>query len=355
MENINQYDDLLNVSTLPDLKITLNASLKHLNTFGFDAHADFLIEVGSVSALQKALNSHFFKSKSLLSIGKGSNLLFVKDFHGIVLHSDIQFIKILKSVDNQIWIETGSGVDWDDFVAYCVKQTWGGIENLSHIPGEIGAAAVQNIGAYGIEVADLIESVNTIEIETGINRTFLNAECKYGYRNSIFKTELKGKYFVTSVIFKLNTAPTFNLTYQHLENEVLKTGEINLENIRKTIISIRQNKLPDPKVMGNAGSFFMNPIISIQHLKKIQTNYPDIPNYLLPNEKVKIPAAWLIEQCGWKGKQIGHVAVYEKQPLVLINLGEAHPAEIIHLAEQIQLSVNEKFDIMLNPEVNYIE
>jgi UDP-N-acetylmuramate dehydrogenase len=355
MENLNQSDDLLEISNLPDLKIISNASLRHLNTFGFDAHADFLVKVGSVSALQKALNSRFFKSKSLLSIGKGSNLLFVKDFQGIVLHSAIQFIKVLKSVDNQIWVEAGSGVDWDDFVAYCVKQAWCGVENLSFIPGEIGAAAVQNIGAYGMEVGDVIESVTAIEIETGIVRTFLNAECKYGYRNSIFKTDLKGKYFVTSVIFKLNTASVFNLTYQHLENEVLKTGEINLANIRKTIISIRQDKLPDPNVVGNAGSFFMNPVISTLHFEEIQTNFPEIPNYRLPNEEVKIPAAWLIEQCGWKGKKIGHVAVYEKQPLVLLNLGEALPIDIIHLAQQIQLSVNEKFGIKLNLEVNYIE
>jgi len=235
-----------------------------------------------------------------------------------------------------------------------VDNGLGGVENLSLIPGEVGASAVQNIGAYGVEVQDVIEKVNTLDLETTDFRTFSNEECRYGYRESVFKNELKGKYIITSVVFRLNKIPEYKLNYQHLEEEVLKNGPVNLQNIRKTIISIRESKLPDPKVSGNAGSFFMNPVITKDLFNTLLERYPQIPHYNVSETAEKIPAAWLIDQCGWKGKHIGNAGVHAKQALVLVNLGGATGSEIVYLAEQIQLSVKAKFGIDLKAEVNYI-
>ena len=230
----------------------------------------------------------------------------------------------------------------------------GGVENLSLIPGETGASAVQNIGAYGVEVREVIVEVNAVEVETAVFRTFSNDECQYGYRDSIFKNELKGNYIITTILFRLQKKPAFRLHYQHLEEEVLKTGVINLQNIRKTIIQIRESKLPDPGKTGNAGSFFMNPLISKDHFHSLQLLYPQMPHYFDSEQKEKIPAAWLIDQCGWKGKRIGNAGVHDKQALVIVNLGGATGQEIAYLANQIQLSVKEKFGIDLKPEVNFI-
>ena len=336
------------------MTITQHASLLNYNTFGVESIADYLIEYNSAADLQEVLKLDLIKSNKIIHIGRGSNLLFLNNFKGVVIHSAIHNISIIQENDEFVWIEAGSSVVWDDFVAFCVKNGWGGIENLSLIPGEIGAAAVQNIGAYGMEVCDVIEVVNAVEIETSELRNFNSAECKYGYRNSIFKNELKGKYIITSVLFKLRKTPEFKLGYHHLEHEVIKHGEITLKNIRKTIISIRESKLPDPKITGNAGSFFMNPIISKEKFNSLQQHYPQIPHYFVSDTEEKIPAGWLIEQCGWKGKHVGNVGVHDKQALVLVNLGGASGSEIVHLAEQIQQSVNETFGIELKPEVNYI-
>ncbi|MEI8086765.1 MAG: UDP-N-acetylmuramate dehydrogenase [Paludibacter sp.] len=331
-----------------------NISILANNTFGIDVKADYFIEYDSVEDLQTVLQSEIVKSNKILHIGGGSNLLFLSDFEGVILHSAICTIKKINESDKSIYLEVGSGVVWDDFVAYCVENGWGGVENLSLIPGEVGASAVQNIGAYGVEVQDVIESVNVVEIDTANSQSFSVDNCKYGYRESIFKKEYKGKYIITSVVFKLDKLPVFKLNYQHLEEEVLKSGEVNLQNIRNTIISIRESKLPDIKLLGNAGSFFMNPVISKEHFLSLQQNYPNIPHYYVSETEEKVPAGWLIDQCGWKGKQIGNAAVHDKQALVLVNKGEATGAEIVYLAEQIQSSVNERFGIELHAEVNYI-
>jgi UDP-N-acetylmuramate dehydrogenase len=331
-----------------------NASLLPFNTFGIDAKADFIIEYNSVPELQEALQTEMVKSNRLLHVGSGSNLLFMHDFKGVVLHSLIKSIERIQEDADAVYLKVGSGVVWDDFVAYCVESAWGGVENLSLIPGEVGAAAVQNIGAYGVEVQYVIVEVNTVEIESVAVRTFSKEECHYGYRESIFKNELKDKYIVTSVVFRLDKQPVFKINYQQLEAEVLKNGSIDLLSIRKTIIAIRESKLPQPKVYGNAGSFFMNPVISKQSFFGLQDRYPQIPHYFVSEIEEKVPAGWLIEQCGWKGKQIGNAAVHDKQALVLVNRGGATGTEIIFLAEQIQASVKEKFGIELKPEVNYI-
>jgi len=331
-----------------------NISLLSYNTFGIDAKADYFIEYSSVEELQTALKSEIVKSNRLLHIGGGSNLLFMKDFKGVILHSAINFIKKVSEDTDTVMLEAGAVVDWDDFVAYTVENGWGGVENLSLIPGEVGASAVQNIGAYGVEVQDVIIEVNAVEIETGESKIFSVEDCQYGYRESIFKKELKGKYIITSVVFKLQKQAQFKLNYQHLEAEVLKNGDINLQNIRQTIIAVRESKLPDPKIFGNAGSFFMNPVISKAHFNELLAQYPQMPHYFVSETEEKVPAGWLIDQCGWKGKQIGNAGVHDKQALVLVNKGGATGAEIVYLAEQIQASVKSRFGIELRAEVNYI-
>lgn len=329
-------------------------SLLSYNTFGIDAKADYFVEYDSIADLQAVLQMDIVKQNRILHIGSGSNLLFLKDFEGVVLHSAIKNITGTHEDVDSTYLEVGSGVVWDDLVAYCVLNGLGGIENLSLIPGEVGASAVQNIGAYGVEVQDIILEVNAVEIETATVRTFSNEECHYGYRSSIFKNELKGKYIITSVLFRLDKKPKFKLNYQHLEEEVLKCGDVNLQTIRQTIIAVRESKLPDPKVLGNAGSFFMNPIIAKTLFVSLQEKYPNIPHYVVSETEEKVPAGWLIDQCGWKGKQIGRAGVHNKQALVLVNLGGATGAEIVYLAEQIQASVKDTFGIELKPEVNYI-
>jgi UDP-N-acetylmuramate dehydrogenase len=334
--------------------IKQNISLLSYNTFGIDVKANYFAEYESIVELHEILNSETVKLNNILHIGGGSNLLFLNDFKGLILHSKIKSIKVIREDEDFVIMEVGSGVVWDDFVAYCVTNGYGGVENLSLIPGEVGASAVQNIGAYGVEVQDLILEVKALEIESAQTRTFQVEECNYGYRISIFKNELKGKYIITSVVFKLSKKPAFKLNYQLLEEEVLKNGEITLQNIRKTIIAIRESKLPDTKLLGNAGSFFMNPVISKSKFIDLQVLYPNIPHYFVTENEEKLPAGWLIDQCGWKGKSIGNAAVHDKQALVLINKGDATGAEIVQLASEIQKSVKEKFGIELQTEVNYI-
>jgi UDP-N-acetylmuramate dehydrogenase len=334
--------------------IKQDISLLPYNTFGIDAKADYFVEYCSIEDLQTALLSEIVKLNKIFHIGGGSNLLFLNDYKGVILHSAIKFIEIINEDTDYVFIKVGSGIVWDDFVMYAVENGWCGIENLSLIPGEVGAAAVQNIGAYGVEVQDSIVKVNAVEISTALQKTFSVADCNYGYRESIFKNELNTKYIITSVEFRLKKKPIFKLNYQHLEEEVLKSGEVNLKNIRSTIIDIRKSKLPDTNVFGNAGSFFMNPVITKELFNELQNQYPQIPHYFVSDAEEKVPAGWLIDQCGWKGKQLGNAAVHDKQALVLINKGGAKGQEIVYLAQQIQASVKSKFGIELHAEVNYI-
>jgi len=331
-----------------------NFSMLNYNTFGIDARATWFIEYDSKEELKHALGLEFVKSSRCLHIGGGSNLLFLKDFDGVILHSNIQGIAKVEEDEQSVTVEVGAGVVWDDFVDVAVQNGWGGVENLSLIPGETGASAVQNIGAYGVEVKDVIVQVKTVETETGIENIFSNEECRYGYRDSIFKNELRNKIIVTSVVFRLDKQPVYKLDYQHLEDEVKRHGAISLHNIRSTIIAVRQSKLPDPKENGNAGSFFMNPVVPKLHFEKLKVTYPEMPHYYISDTEEKIPAAWLIDRCGWKGRQIGNAGVHDKQALVLVNKGGATGEEIVNLASEIQKSVKEKFGVELKPEVNYI-
>ncbi len=327
-----------------------NCSLADRNTFGMDVRADSLIDWASTDELKNALLDI---SKPILMIGGGSNLLFMGDFKGTVLHSTISSIEIIASTDKDVHVKVGAGVVWDDFVAWCSINGFWGVENLSAIPGEVGASAVQNIGAYGVEAKDVIDTVQTICLADGSERDFSNKECNYAYRQSIFKNELKGQYAVAYVIYTLSKVPQPRLGYGALEQEVERLGGPTLANIRQAVISIRESKLPDPKVLGNAGSFFMNPVISEQEFNIIRSNYPDVPSYPAPGG-VKVPAGWLIEKSGWKGRSLGPAAVYDKQALVLVNKGGATGADVKRLADTIIEDVKQKFGITLSTEVNYI-
>ena len=328
-----------------------NCSLADRNTFGMDVRADSLIDWASTDELKNVLHDI---EKPVLMIGGGSNLLFMGDFRGTVLHSTITSIEVIGSDSDHVHVSVGAGVIWDDFVAWCsINGDWG-VENLSAIPGEVGASAVQNIGAYGVEAKDVIDTVQTICLADGSERDFTNAQCRYAYRQSIFKNELKGQYAVTYVIFTLSKVAQPKLGYGAIAQEVERLGGPTLENIRKAVIAIRESKLPDPKLLGNAGSFFMNPVISEREFNIIRSNYPDVPSYPAPDGMVKVPAGWLIEKTGWKGRSLGPAAVYEKQALVLVNKGGATGADIKRLADTIIEDVKQKFGITLTTEVNYI-
>ena len=337
------------------MNIQKDYSLLPHNTFGMDVKASVFIEYASVEELKDILRQYPLADGSWLHIGGGSNLLFTGDYPGVILHSAIRGYEIVNENSEEVIVRAGAGEVWDDFVAYTVDKGWYGAENLSLIPGEVGASAVQNIGAYGVEAKDLIVKVDTLEVETGKERVFGNEECGYAYRESVFKHALKGKYIVTHVTYRLFKKPSYRLDYGNVRAELEKRGcELTLENVRCTIIDIRESKLPDPKVQGNAGSFFMNPIVPRPLFEELQGKYPSMPFYEVDAERVKIPAAWMIDQCGWKGKQLGHAGVHNKQALVLVNCGGATGQEIIALSEEIQRSVFDKFGVRISPEVNFI-
>jgi len=333
------------------MTIRENCSLKDHNTFGMDVKADRMVDWSTPDELKGILAD---LERPVLMIGGGSNLLFMSDFKGTVLHSSVTTIDILGITNDHVHIRVGSGVVWDDFVAWCAVNGYWGVENLSAIPGEVGASAVQNIGAYGVEAKDVIDTVQTICLTDGSERDFSNAGCRYGYRQSIFKNELKGQYAVAYVIFTLSRKPQPRLGYGALEQEVERLGGPSLENIRQAVISIRDSKLPDPNVLGNAGSFFMNPVITEQDFNIIRSSYPDVPSYPAAGGLIKVPAGWLIEKTGWKGRSLGPAAVYEKQALVLVNKGGATGADIKRLADTIIEDVRQKFGLTLSTEVNYI-
>lgn len=332
------------------MKIINNCPLKERHTFGMDVKADRLIEFANEDELKSALTGAV---KPLLFMGGGSNLLFLNNYSGTVLHSVIDNINIVAEDDNSVSVRVGSGVVWDDFVAYCVEKGWWGVENLSLIPGEVGASAVQNIGAYGVEVKDVLQSIEAISVDDLSKRIFTNAECNYAYRDSIFKKSLKGKYVITYVTYRLSKKANPNIGYGALKSVLAENP--SLKEIRDAIIAVRNSKLPDPKVYGNAGSFFMNPVIPMEQFVALQSRYPEIPSYPASDGYIKVPAGWLIEKSGWKGKSLGNAAVYEKQALVLINRGGATGMEVKHLADTIIEDIKEIFGITLHAEVNYIE
>lgn len=332
-----------------------NYSLRHHNTFGIDVRCTRYIEYSSVEELQHFLR-HRPSDIPFLPIGQGSNLLFTKNYEGIVLHSGVKGITLMASNDDSFLIEAGSGEIWDDFVSYCVDHGFYGLENLSLIPGEVGASAVQNIGAYGVEAKDLIEAVAAIDVEYNRMVILDKKQCRYAYRSSRFKTDWKGKYIITHVLYRLRKTFKPNLEYGVLKSELEKRGctSVTAKELRQLIIDVRRRKLPNPDEIGSAGSFFMNPIVSKDIFESLQVQYPEIPHYVIDENKYKIPAGWLIEQCGWKGRREGHVGVYDKQALVIVNYGGGTGVDIVRLSDKIRDDVKLKFGIEIKPEVIWI-
>ena len=335
------------------LKIFKNYSLHKHNTFRVKVSAKFYAAPETFDELIAILRNYQKTDQDLLIIGEGSNILLTNDFHGMVIHPYIKGIKILDKTSDNVIIKVWTGENWDNFVVYCINNGFGGIENLSWIPGSVGACPIQNIGAYGAEVENVIESVTGIQTDSLEQITFTRDKCNFGYRDSIFKQELKGRFIITNVVFKLSRNPVFNTTYGRLQNE-LAGNKTNLQSIRQAVINIRKDKLPDPDKFGSAGSFFRNPVISKSKFNKLKSDYPDIPSYPANNQDVKISAGWLIEKAGWAGKQAGDAGVYKKQALILLNYGSATGKQIKELAEEIMISVNNKFGVDLQTEVNII-
>ena len=327
-----------------------NYSLLRHNTFGIDAKCKRFIEYSSVEEAQQVAEMITDADQPLLILGGGSNLLLTGDYNGTVLHSGIRFLE----QTDECHIRCGSGFIWDDVVDYCVANNLYGAENLSIIPGEVGASAVQNIGAYGAEAKDLIECVEAVEIETGQICRFTNTECAYSYRQSKFKHAWKNRFLITAVTYKLSKTYNPKLDYGNIRVALAAKGIDNptAMQLRETIIDIRNAKLPDPKVLGNAGSFFMNPVVPTHKYNQLAQQYVGMPHYTIDSEYEKIPAGWLIEQCGWKGKALGKAAVHNKQALVLVNCGGATGSEVVQLYKTIQHDVKQKFDIEIKPEVN---
>lgn len=335
------------------LSIQQNASLKAFNTFGIDANADYFAHIEDADQLAELLTNSTFTQMPKLILGEGSNILFTKNYDGIVIKNAIKGIKVINEDDHYVWVQVGAGENWHDFVTYCVRQGFGGTENLSLIPGTVGAAPVQNIGAYGVELREILFQLDAMNLQAGRIRTFTNAECQFGYRDSVFKNALKQQYVILSVVFQLTKKPTINAEYSSLKEALrnVKSANINIKTISDAVIDIRRSKLPDPKTLGNAGSFFKNPIVTHHHFSDIQKKFPEIPHYIQHQDAIKLNAAWLIEQCGWKGKRFGNVGTYEKQALVLVNYGDSKGIEVLDLANKIQQSVHHEFGISLEPEV----
>ena len=334
------------------MRIENNYSVKAHNTFGINQITKRFIEYSSADELKELIKSGKLE-QPFFHIGTGSNLLFVDDYEGTLLHSAICYIHPAKETQDEVWVSVGAGTCWDDFVAHCVEKEWYGVENLSLIPGEVGSAAVQNIGAYGVEVKDLLVSLKAINLLTGEEREFSNAECQYDYRYSCFKQPEMKVWAVVEVTFKLSKQPTFNLTYKGLLSE-LGEQPYSLKNIRKAVIDLRESKLPDYRILGNAGSFFTNPVVDTAKLNDLLQQYPDMPHFAFKEGQSKLSGGWLIQMCGWKGRNLGDAAVYEKQALVLINKGTATGREVYELSERIIEDVQQQFGVKLHREANVI-
>ena len=338
---------------MKDLK---HYSLLPHNTFGIQANCDRFIDMETEDDVMKLKDMLDDKDMPLLIIGRGSNLLLTDDYHATVLHCSIKGKTIVKEDGNSVLLRCGAGEEWDSIVDYCVAHDWQGIENLSLIPGEVGASAVQNIGAYGTEVKEIIHSIEAVEISTGKKHTFSNEQCEYSYRQSKFKNEWKDRFIITHVTYRLEKSTDYipKVDYGNIKSELERKGISmpTMKDIRDVVISIRKDKLPDPEVEGNAGSFFMNPIVEKATFMNLLEQYPDMPHYNVDSEREKIPAGWMIDQCGWKGKTLGKAGVHDRQALVLVNRGGATGKDILLLCNTIRNDVRKKFGIDIHPEVN---
>jgi UDP-N-acetylmuramate dehydrogenase len=330
-----------------------NYSLENLNSFGLNVRAQQFVSLDSATEVIQFLENYEPGGQPRLILGEGSNILFMQDFEGLVIHPAIRGIEVVTEDELSVELKTGAGENWDHFVEYTVNQGLSGLENLSLIPGQVGSAPVQNIGAYGVEVKERINWVEGINLDNGEEKRIYRDDCGFGYRSSIFKKQLKDRFLITHVSFSLDKNPRFELGYGILEQEFHKQKVQDLQSLRDTVIAIRSSKLPDPSVIGNAGSFFKNPVMDIKSFGDLLDRYPDIPSYPA-GEMIKVPAAWLIEKAGWKGVREGDTGTWPKQPLVIVNYGKATGKEIFRFSEQIRESVSKMFGIGLEREVNII-
>lgn len=338
------------------MKKLQNISLKKYNSFGIDVNARQMFIIHDHYELNDSLEYIKANNVPWILLGGGSNVLFTDDYKGSIIKNSIKGIQVLDRTNEQVFVRVNGGEDWDNFVSFCVDNNWGGLENLSLIPGNAGASPIQNIGAYGAELKDHFYSLEAMNVKTGTIKQFKKKECKFSYRSSIFKTELKNKYVICSVVFKLDLNHKINLKYKAINDHLVQKNITSptIKDVRQAVIDIRNSKLPDPDLLGNAGSFFKNPIISKQHYENIKKEHPNIVAYPDGNN-IKLSAGWLIEQTGWKGFREGNVGVYDKQALVIVNYGNAKGIEILEFAKKIKKSVYNKFGVKLMPEVNIIE
>ena len=338
------------------MNIIENNPLLKLNTFGIDVKAKYFTSINTINELIEVTKTNVFKDLELLILGGGSNILFTKDFDGLVILNNIKGKEIISQNQQSIFLKIGAGENWHELVMYCVDNGWGGIENLSLIPGNTGTAPMQNIGAYGVEIKETFVELEALEISSGKIVKFNNSDCEFGYRESVFKNKMKNQYIILNITLELKKNPVLNINYGDvkaiLESQNIKNPDI--KEVSNAIISIRQSKLPDPKKIGNSGSFFKNPIVSLNLLELIKKKYPNVVYYEINENEFKIAAGWLIERAGWKGKKFNNYGVHEKQALVLVNYGLANGMEIFELSEKIILDIKDKFGIKLEREVNII-
>ena len=338
------------------MRIQKNISLKKYNTIRIDVKAKEFVKINSDEEIQSLISSGILKNKKFIILGGGSNILFTKNFDGIIVKINTKGKRVIKENSEHIFVKVSAGEDWQDFVDYCIENNFAGVENLSLIPGTVGAAPVQNIGAYGVELKDVFYELQAIEIESGETKKFTKSNCEFSYRNSIFKNRLRNRYVIISVAFKLHKHPKIKLEYGNIKQELEKSGIINpgIKEISNAICNIRRNKLPDVEKIGSAGSFFKNPVVDEEFFIKLKNKFPEIPAYELPDSKYKLAAGWLIEKTGLKGKTFGNAGIYKDQALVIVNHGGASSDEIIYVMEKIQKIVFEKFRVKLQTEVNII-
>lgn len=336
------------------IKVLENYPLQKHNTFHVNVKSRYFFGFSKIKELQEFFRDDKYKKLSRFIIGGGSNVLFCNDYPGVVIKAESKEIDLIHETEDTVFIKAAAGVDWDNFVSYCVEHSYFGAENLSFIPGTVGAAPVQNIGAYGAEVKDIIDTVIAYEIATDKIVEFTNEECQFAYRNSVFKNELKGKYIILHVLFKLKKCADLNTEYGAIARELETAGKLTIGSLRKAIIRIREEKLPDPSQIGNCGSFFKNPIVPKTKADSLKAEFPNIVTFDIDEGNVKIAAAWMIDSCGWKGQRIGDVGVHPHQALVIVNYGKSTGQEIVQFAEKIKTSVYNKFGVELDSEVNYV-
>ena len=334
--------------------IDSNVSLKKFNTFGIDVSAKLFSQAENEDHVRNIIQSDHFLNNSSLILGGGSNILFTKNYNGIVLRNHIQGIEVIEDNPESVLVKVGGGVVWHEFVLYCIEKGWYGIENLSLIPGNVGASPMQNIGAYGVEIKEVFHELEAVHLKTGEIHYFNNLDCKFGYRESVFKNKLKGEYLISRVIYKLSKKANFTISYGAIEKQLedMAVEDLSAKSVSDAVISIRQSKLPDPKKIGNSGSFFKNPIVSDKTYNSIKINFPELVAYKAGENSMKLAAGWLIEQAGWKGRTFGDYGVHKNQALVLVNYGGALGKEIYDLSSEIIDSIKEKFGVILEREVN---